>query len=67
MALTNKKNFKERSFTLFYCFWLAAIGFITVMLHDSYYGVAAVFIMLAILSVVIWRSIKEKNALQNPA
>ncbi len=64
MALTNKKNFKERSFTLFYCFWLAAIGFITVMLHDSYYGVAAVFIMLAILSVVIWRSIKEKNALK---
>lgn len=64
MALTNNKNIEERSFTLFYLFWLAGIGFITVMLHDSEYGVIAVFIMLAILSVVIWHSIKEKNALK---
>ncbi len=64
MALTNDKNLKERGFTLFYCFWLAAIGFITVMLHDSKYGVIAVFIMLAILTVVIWHSLKEKNSLK---
>lgn len=64
MALTNSKNIEQRSFTLFYCFWLAAIGFITVMLHDSKYGVIAVFIMLGILSVVIWHSVKEKNSLK---
>lgn len=64
MALTNKNNFEKRTFTLFYCFWLAAIGFITVMLHDSEFGIIAVFIMLAILTVVIWHSIKERNALE---
>ncbi|MBQ3644371.1 MAG: SpoIIE family protein phosphatase [Candidatus Riflebacteria bacterium] len=64
MALTNNKNIGERSFTLFYCFWLAAIGFITVMLHDSELGVIAVFIMLGILTVVIRHSLKEKNSLK---
>ena len=64
MALTNNKNLSERSFTLFYCFWLAAIGFITVMLHDSELGVIAVFIMLGILTVVIRHSLKEKNSLK---
>lgn len=34
------------------------------MLHDSKYGVIAVFIMLAILSIVIWHSIREKNSLK---
>lgn len=34
------------------------------MLHDSEYGVIAVFIMLAILSIVIWHSLKEKNSLK---
>jgi serine phosphatase RsbU (regulator of sigma subunit) len=64
LALTNNKNIGERSFTLFYCFWLAAIGFITVMLHDSELGVIAVFIMLGILTVVIRHSLKEKNSLK---
>ena len=64
MALRNNKNLSERSFTLFYCFWLAAIGFITVMLHNTDLGVIAVFIMLGILTVVIRHSIKEKNSLQ---
>ncbi len=64
MALISNKNISERSFILFYCFWLAAIGFITVMLHNSELGVIAVFIMLGILTVVIRHSIKEKNSLQ---
>ena len=64
MALISNKNLSERSFTLFYCFWLAAIGFITVMLQNSELGVIAVFIMLGILTVVIRHNIKEKNSLQ---
>lgn len=64
MALSSKKRIEHNSFTLFYCFWLAAIGFITVMVRNSDYGIAAVFVMLGILTVVIWHRVKENSALE---
>lgn len=65
MALSNNKNSEKRyGFKLFYCFWLAAVGFITVMLRDSDYGIVAVFVLLAILTVVIFHSIKETDTLK---
>ena len=64
MALSNNKISGQRSFTLFYMIWLAAIGFITVMLRGSDLGILAVFVMLGILTVVIRHRTKESNSLK---
>lgn len=64
MALSNNKISGQRSFTLFYMIWLAAIGFITVMFRGSDLGILAVFVMLGILTVVIRHRTKESNSLK---
>lgn len=65
MALSNNNNSEKHfGFKLFYCFWLASVGFITVMMRDSIYGIVAVFVMLAILTIVIFHRIKKTDTLK---
>ena len=64
MAINSKGKLGQNSLTIFYCFWLAAIGFITVMARGSEYAMIAVFMMLIVLFVVIKHRIKQTQSLE---